>query len=251
VRFRRHLLLTLLLIASPLLGSSALEHARQARAMIGLEHWARVIRIENTSRRSVYPREVYALVFELGGVLWFYTDVNGTQSFSLHLNNLAEEKADFAPLLRDIEPGFAACTEVPDDEATSSARANGPLPNGCFIESYAALRERAKRGELILKARLLAFYVMRAGHPLGHTVLTYETPEGVFVIDSLGSGEPVVVARATADDPRALAHALRPDLKIARARWAPLATPLVESSRALLVGGGGAKHTRAQSAPEK
>lgn len=251
MRFCRRLLLTLLLIASPLFGSSALEHARQARAMIGPEHWTRIIRIENTHRRSVYPREVYALVFELGGVLWFYTDINGTQSFSLHLNNLAEEKANFAPLLQDIEPGFAGFTEVPDDDATPPPRAHEALPNGCFIESYAALRAQAARGELILKARLLAFYVMRAGEPLGHTVLTYETPEGVFVIDSLGSGQPIPIARALADDPRALAHVLRPDLKIVRARWAPLATPLVEPSRAMLARGGGAKHTRAQSAPLK
>ena len=45
---------------------------------------------------------LHALVFELAGMLWFYTAEDGTQSFSLRIDRLDAEKADFGPMLRDI-----------------------------------------------------------------------------------------------------------------------------------------------------
>jgi hypothetical protein len=245
------LLLALALFAFSLtgFGSPSLQHARQAREMIGRELWSRIIRIQNTNARSVYPAEVYALVFELGGLLWFYTDADGTQSFSLHLNNLAAEKNDFAPLLHDIDPGFARFTVVPDAEpGVEDPRVGEPLPCGCFIESYAALRTQALRGELILRARLLSYYVTRGGKPLGHTVLAYQTPHCALVLDPLEPGTPFSVKPNTAGDPVALAHHLRPDLQITRARWAPTATGIEETLLAL-AGGGGSRHEHARSAP--
>jgi hypothetical protein len=245
------LTLALVLLAFPLTGFSAgsLEHARRARELIGRETWSRIIRIHNTNARSAYPAEVCALVFELGGVLWFYTDTDGTQSFSLHLNNLAAEKNNFAPLLRDIEPGFASFAAIAEtEEPAGDASAAGRLPNGCFIESYAALRAQARRGELILKARLLSYYVTRGGRPLGHTVLAYETPRGDFVLDPANPEKPIPVKRKVADDPMALACHLRPDLRIARARWAPMATSLAASSPSFAKGGG-SRHEHVRSAP--
>jgi hypothetical protein len=229
--------------------ASSLEHVRRARELIGSELWSRVIRIENTSPASVYPREVFALVFELGGILWFYTDADGTQSFSLHANNLAAEKADFGPLLRDIDAGLAHHAVMPEDAAVAASREGESLPNGCFIESYAALRSRAERGEIILHARLLSYYVTRRGQSLGHTVLAYETPRGAFVLDPVRPDRPMRSKRATTDDPLALARRLRPDLAIARARWAPTLTGIEAPLLALAPAGGGSRHERARSAP--
>ena len=72
----RHLLP--LLAFTAVLRGDPLDHAQRARAMLGAGIWSRVIRIENVSAGSRYPATVYALVFELSGILWFYTDIDGT-----------------------------------------------------------------------------------------------------------------------------------------------------------------------------
>jgi hypothetical protein len=115
----------------------SLTDARRAQALLGDDVWSQVIRIENTARDSVYPRIVHALVFDFVGRLWFYCGVDGTQSFSVYADQLAEDKADLGPLLREIEPGFRRWTILPRVRA-----APGPLRNGCFIESLAAVHTR-------------------------------------------------------------------------------------------------------------
>jgi len=107
VRALARRLVLLLLATASLRAGDSLAHARQARALLGPAFWSCVLRIENETRGGAYAPMLHALVFEFAGRLWFYTDANGTQSFSLHRGRLAEEKADFGPLLRDIEPGFA------------------------------------------------------------------------------------------------------------------------------------------------
>ncbi len=120
-----------------------LRDARAARAMLGNGIWARVVRIDNTGprpawRRSLYPRIVYALVFELSGILWFYTDRDGTQSLSLTLGTADRDKAAPGPLFRAIDPGFASWSWVGDAAAGPAAEP----PNACFVESVAALLQR-------------------------------------------------------------------------------------------------------------
>lgn len=216
----RSALLFLLSLPAFVLGAGSLDHAAKARAMIGEETWSRVIEVENTSGNGFYPKRFHALVFELGGILWFYADAEGTQSFSLHKNNLAREKADFAPLLRAIDPGFVAHRILTEDELSRVAAAGvKSIPNGCFVESYASLRGRMDGGELILNARLMSVYPR--GRRSGHTVLTYETPSGMFVLDPDGTGEPVSVKRRHAKDPLAIARRLFPGVAIDRARWVP------------------------------
>lgn len=205
--------------------SSPLDPVRRARALLGAETWARIVQVENTNPRSVYPPTVYGLVFELGGLLWFYTDTDGTQSFSMHRNNLAVEKADFAPLLRDIDPGFARHTIIEESPgATMRATDKVSLPNGCLIESYAALRERAASGEPILRARLLSYYVR--GRRAGHTVLAYETSAGLHVIDPAVSKQPRKVKQPPSDDALVLARKIERRLAIAEARWLPTLSAL-------------------------
>jgi len=207
--------------------SSSLDDASGARARLGPSVWSQVVRVENTAPHSPYPRELYALVFEAAGRLWFYTGSEGTQSFSLRRNQLAAEKADFAPLLRAIDPGFTTFQIV--DTATNGQRAGrteGPLPNGCLVESLAALRDRLARGELIEQARLLLFYFEADGAPHGHTVLEYETPRGAFAVDAAASANRTrPLDRRIAGDPVAVARALRPDLAITAARWVPTELP--------------------------
>ena len=206
--------------------------------MLGLETWSRVVRIENAALHSPYPPVVYALVFEEAGILWFYTDTDGTQSFTLHPERLAEEKTDFTPLLRAIEPGFVGYKLLSSDgERTSRSviSENGPggpfsgsesaLPNACFSASLAALRERVQRGERIERARLLNCYVDTPDGRRGHTVLTYETPRGLFLLDPGLSPEPRPMPRAWADNALALAGAVFPGVNVARARWVPTALP--------------------------
>ena len=226
-----------LLLPGLLVGASALENAGRAQAMLGPDTWSRVVRIENTAGRSPYPTVVFALVFEEAGILWFYTDTDGTQSLTLHPDRLVDEKADLAPLLRAIEPGFAAYQVVSSERGQSfrSVAESGPrgpfavaeraLPNACFIESLAALRNRVQRGERIARARLLNCYVDTPGGRRGHTVLTYETPRGLFLLDPGRSPEPRLMPPAWADHALALAGAAFPGVNVARARWVPTALP--------------------------
>jgi len=202
-----------------------LENAWRAQALLGAEVWSRVIRVENTGRRSAYPETVYALVFEEGGVLWFYTDTDGTQSLSVNPGRLAEEESDFVPLLRDIAPGFTAAEILPDAPARVAAPAGETLPNGCFIECLGALRRRVREGEPIERARLLSCYFDTPGGRRGHTVLTYETPCGLFLLDPGRSPAPRSVPRVWADNPMALARAALQGADVARARWVPTALP--------------------------
>lgn len=218
-------LLILLVLPALAHGALSLDHARRAREMLGEETWSRIVAVENTRKESVYPTSLHALVFELGGILWFYTDVDGTQSFSLHKNNLAAEKTNFAPLLRAIESGFAEHRILAEEQLAALPplpAADGPLPNGCFIESYAALRERVAAGELILGARLMSFYA--AGRRAGHTVLTYETPGGFFVLDPMNSPKPRRIDRRRAGDAMAIARVLVPGVPLEEARWVPTLT---------------------------
>ncbi len=177
----RVLLLSLLLAAAGLRADSSFSHVRHAQALLGPATWSRIIRIENSTGDGRYPRELHALIFEVAGLLWFYTPGEGTQSFSLHRGRLEAEKADFGPLLRDIDPGFGRWREVSGGRRAITRGAR--LPNGCFIESLVALRERLLAGERLSQPRLLSYYRETAGGILGHTVLAYESDGRIAVYD--------------------------------------------------------------------
>ena len=215
-------LLFWLLLPLALAAATPLEHARRAQALLGPETWSRVLRIENAAGGGAYPATVFALVFESGGLLWFYTDADGTQSFSLHRDRLEEEKAEFGPLLKAIDPGFTRWAVVTDAEG---AAPGGELPNGCFIESLAALRTRVGRGEPVERARLLSLYIDTPLGRRGHTVLTYETRRGLFVVDPARTPAARALPQAWADNAPALAEFLWPGVHVARARWVPTTLP--------------------------
>lgn len=214
-----HLTLLLLFFAPILRADRSLDHSRLARELLGPETWARVIRIENEGRSRRYPRIVHALVFELAGVLWFYTDTDGTQSFSLHRSRLEAEKADFAPLLRDIDPGFVRWTVVPAEPAPASLGQR--LPNGCFIESVAALRHELATGATVQRPRLLSFYPPPAEGVAGHTVLVFEAGGRTCVIDATPPVRTHRFPARLAGEPLELARLLGGS-RVATARWVPI-----------------------------
>lgn len=225
-------LLVVLIATSPLLGAQhSLLHARRAQALLGPAVWSDVIRIENESPRSRYPRALHGLVFELAGMLWFYTASEGTQGFSLHHGRLAEEKADYGPLLRDIEPGFTRWESVAAEPIAPDFAA--ALPNGCFIESMAAWRLHARTGDA-REPRLLSYYVAAGGWRRGHTVLTFRRDDGLFVIDPANpdSGGPRLLDIQPDAQPLAVARALEP--RSTKAHLIPIDFPPLPTGTELL-----------------
>jgi hypothetical protein len=177
-----------------------------------------VIRIENSSLDRRYPHTVYALVFELNTMLWFYTDADGTQSLSRYRGRVEADKADFGSLLPFIDPGFVRWTPVP--EGVGEVRTVRRPPHACFIESIALLHRRIAEGGEVKDARLLSYYVEIGGELRGHTVLQYRSAGAVRVVDPNRPMHVIRIGPRCADDPVAVARSLRND--VVRARAVPL-----------------------------
>lgn len=230
------LLLALAPLGAPLSAQTPLDDARRAGGLLGAAVWSQVIEIRNDNRRSLYPETVHALVFELAGILWFYTDADGTQSFSLHRGRLAEEKADFAPLLRGIEPGFSRWTVLPAEPGRSGGGAT--LKNGCFIESVVELRARVARGARAGAPRLLSYYAKTFSGQEGHTVLAYEVDGRTEIYDPSRPQAKFAFPARRGREPLALAQSLD-RREILGARYLPLgveASPGLVAARAVPAG---------------
>lgn len=199
-----------MVLAVALLRADSLSSALEARAQLGPGTWSRVLRIENRNEGR-YPARLHALVFEFDGRLWFYTDTDGTQGFSLHAGRLAEEKADFAPLLREIDPGFASHEDITDRLPLARfARDEGELRNGCFIEALAYYRRRWEAGNPPDEARLLSYYERTRFGQRGHTVLLLRERGQDWVFDPFVRGPLVRLPRRRDDDALTAARALFP-----------------------------------------
>jgi hypothetical protein len=221
-------LLLVLAAAAPagVIPAVGLADAVAVRAMLGGDTWSRLVRIDNTGprptlKRSVYPRTVYAVVFELSGVLWFYTDADGTQSLSLTRGTVERDEADPGPLLHAIDPGFAGWSWV---DVPAGPTASRRPPNACFVESVAALYRRMSAGGVADSPRLLSYYVDTPGGRLGHTVLIFDTARGLSAVDSDESDRPVSVPFDLASDPRAMSAYLRGG-PVSAARTFPIVVP--------------------------
>lgn len=225
---KSHTLFPSLLVATVVCASAdeSLLHTRRAQALLGPEVWSQIIRIENGGRPSQYPRSLHALIFELEGILWFYTPVDGTQSFSLAYGRLEEEKRDFTLLLRDIDPGFGRWRVVGPDEKprrgrTRRSEREEKLPNGCFIESVVALRALSAGDATLAAPRLLSYYIGGQKRLKGHTVLVCASAESVIVFDPDRPGEVLRFPVALGLEPRKLARALEGS-EVDRVRVLPL-----------------------------
>ncbi len=163
--------------------------------MLAPDTWARVVRIDNRHPRGAwrgqaYPRTMYALVFELSGILWLYCDVDGTQSLSLTRGTAARDEADPGPLFRAIDPGVASW-EWADSQAAPAVRAGETPPRACFLESLRALNRRVAAGGEADSPQLLLYYVDSPMGRLGHTVLLFRSAGSLSVINSMYSDKAV------------------------------------------------------------
>ena len=199
-------------------GSSSMLYARQASAMLGPTLWKRVIHIHNSATESRYPPSLGAVVFEMGGILWFYTATDGTQSLSLRLGHAKEDEQDFGPLLVLIDSGFSRWEF--DSESTGLDEKGPVPPNACFIQSIALLRHSLSVGISAEHAKLLSYYVTLPTGLKGHTVLYLETKKGRTIIDPLMQRRPLLVLSANPGDPKCVASCIRRD--ITSARWVPI-----------------------------
>jgi hypothetical protein len=218
----RHLFLTALAFTATLRADvqedTSRRYARQAAAMLGPTLWKQVLRVHNSSRESRYPRSFGAVVFEMGGILWFYTATDGTQSLSIRLGRAKEDEQDLRPLLSNIDPGFTHWES--DLGGDSPGEKDAVPPNACFIQSVALLRNSLSLGIHIEHVRLLSYYVSFPTGLRGHTVLYLETDKGPTIIDPLKQRRPLHVQGADTKDPRCVAYRIRHD--VAYARWVPI-----------------------------
>lgn len=214
-----------LVLATAGWAASSLEHARVAQSLLPPDTWSQVLRIENTASDEVYPDEVYALAFEFSGLLWFYTDADGTQSLSLAWGQLELEKQEMSRLLLAIHPGFVRYAVVDGPASAVDAEAVAALPNGCFLRSWAELHHRVAQGEPITRARLLSYYYTARGRRWGHTVLVYDTHEGLFAVDPFESGATRRVKERLGASPVEFARQLNPPGPLIDARWLHAALP--------------------------
>jgi hypothetical protein len=211
----RSLLAVAFLLGFPLAAtaSDGLSSAVAARSLLGPTVWSRIARIENTEsprefRRSPYPREMYALVFELSGILWFYSDSNGTQSLSLRTGSLAADKSSPGPLFLAIDRGFTRWSWANDEQGARRVASAVP-PNACFIESVAALFHRVASGRQANAPRLLSYYVSTPSGWRGHTVLVFRDGEGMAALDPEFSERPIRLPSILGGDPRAWSSYLK------------------------------------------
>lgn len=213
-----------LLFAAALVADPALAQVRQARALLGAETWSQVLCIDHRGRNPVYPKKTYALVFEFNRILWLYTPYDGTQSISLQRGRTEEEKRDLGRLLTEVSRDFRSFDVLPtatSDAAPIESMDPCPqLPNGCFINSLAALRRQLGR-EWIRQAALLCYYYGPGGRN-GHTVLTYMNQDGLWVWDPDRPHTPLLLDRTLAADARRIAESVHPTVEVKRARLLPI-----------------------------
>jgi hypothetical protein len=230
VRVAPLLILLCLSVAAPafssVISSNGLADAQAARSLLGNDVWARVVRIENSGpqsgwKRSAYPRVVYALVFELSGILWFYTDSDGTQSLSLTRGTAARDASDPGPLFRAIDRNFASWSWIDQPKASDEVFPHGTPPNACFVESVAFLLRRMEAGEETVHPELLSYYVKTATALYGHTVLIFGMERGLVAVDPDVSPRPVELPPRLWTDPLALSAFLRGG-RVSAARTLPL-----------------------------
>ncbi|HNC23160.1 MAG TPA: hypothetical protein PLU52_03060 [Opitutaceae bacterium] len=218
----------------PLVAGAALpsEEVWRARDLLGPDTWAEVLQIENRNPSSAHPAAMDALVFEQGGILWFYTPGEGTQSLSLYRNHAEADKADLAPLLAAIDPAFVGHRVIPEAERPLQLGAAGPLSNACFIECIARWRTKVARGDPASHPRLLSCYAETEAGLRGHTVLVYETEDGLEVLDP-AARRPKRYPRSWRENPMALAASVLTDEKVVKARWVTVdGAPTTQLARA-------------------
>jgi hypothetical protein len=182
------------------------ETAFQARGMLGTGIWSRVVRLENDKAGpgSRYPAEFHGLVVAFEGMLWLYTEFDGTQTLSLYSGRLEQDQADIGPLLRAIEPGLGRYEDV-TEQAPEQVSQTAP-PYACFLASVARWQQLRREPVPPTRARLLAYYPR--GERQGHMVLEYWRDGRRYVFDPDRPGDEREMPARLAEDPLKVARAL-------------------------------------------
>ena len=192
----------------------SLPTVRQAQHLLEPHLWTQAVQIDNVSPGRPYPRVVYALIFQLDSVLWFYTPWDGTQSLSQYRGQVEKDKANLGPLLLAVDPGFTHYSVLP---RSVEAPAGGlRLQNGCFIESIMLLFRELAKGSPVENPMLLSYYVAISGRIRGHTVLQFTSGGRVRVIDPDRPAKVVTFRYADPADPKDVADRIRRDINRAR-----------------------------------
>lgn len=184
----------------------------RARALIGPEIPARVVRIENRATGpSRYPSEFYGLVIPFADILWLYTEFDGTQNLSVRRGRLAEDNARLGELLQAVEPGLAGFADVADP---SRAPAGPPAlpPNGCFLACLVRWQQLQREPDPPRRARLIACYP--PDETRGHMLLEFWRQGRRYVYDPDRPGQLRRLPRRVGEDALAVAAA------VVESRWA-------------------------------
>jgi hypothetical protein len=147
-------------------------------------------------------------VFELSGILWFYSDVDGTQSLSVTLGTAEADKLNPGPLFKAICAGFASW-EWADGPGQTPGASGAQPPNNCFIECLAILRQRTALGADLHNSRLLFYYVGATPGRAGHTVLLFDCDRGLTAVDPDQPDRDIRIPAFVCADLRSIARYLR------------------------------------------
>lgn len=158
------------------------ESAFWGRALLGPETWSRVVRVENRAPTLRYPSDFYALVFEFEGMLWLYTESDGTQSLSQTPGRVSTDKIEYPALVRALHSGFGRVQDAASDEPMLVNLVDNRLPRGCFLFCLLNWRRLEALGAPH-RGQLLTYYVAAPEGPRGHTILLYQYGQQHFLYD--------------------------------------------------------------------
>ncbi|WP_415908973.1 hypothetical protein [Oleiharenicola sp. Vm1] len=178
--------LALALLAAALAGAGARADSRESafwgRELLGPDTWSRVVLVENATPTVRYPAKFYALVFEFEGLLWFYTESDGTQSLSQQLGQVRADKQHYLALARSLHDGFTRVIDGASDQPPLTALLDNKLPRGCFLYCLLNWRRLETLGTPA-RGQLLTYYVNTPDGARGHTILLYRYGKKHYLYD--------------------------------------------------------------------
>lgn len=178
--------IAILLLAIGLGAGAACADSRESafwgKELLGPDTWSRVVLVENAEPIVRFPSRFYGLVFEFEGVLWFYTESDGTQSLSQQFGQIRADKKNYLSLVRELHHGFARITDAASDEPPLASLLDNTLPRGCFLYCLLNWRRLEKLGAPS-RAQLLTYYVNAVDGPRGHTLLLYQYGKKHYLYD--------------------------------------------------------------------
>lgn len=198
-----------LLAAATSVRADSRESAFWGKELLGPDTWSRVLKIENAAPTVRYPAQFYALVFEFEGVLWFYTESDGTQSLSQQVGQVRTDKQNYLALARGLHAGFTRVTDGACDQPPLTALVDNKLPRGCFL--YCMLNwRRLETFGAPARGQLLTYYINTPTGSRGHTVLLYRYGKKHFLFDPADTELERTLLTPPPEDPLEAANVFAP-----------------------------------------